>query len=180
MEHRRMHDGSSAPVAEEVAGCEGDAARLVGSDRVLAVLKELAWYPDGVGLEELTRVIGSPKPTVHRALGAAAETFDPAGPWLATTDEDEIDDVLALDMWLDVDGARRQNANTRTMVFDPYFIVHHLSQFLALEPGDLINTGTPPGVGMGFTPPVRLRPGDAMEFGVARLGSQRRHVPGPR
>ena len=65
-----MHDGPSAPVTEEVAGGDGDAARLVGSDRVLAVLKELAQYPDGVGLEELTRVVGSPKPTVHRALGA--------------------------------------------------------------------------------------------------------------
>ncbi|WP_330293010.1 IclR family transcriptional regulator [Streptomyces sp. NBC_00576] len=70
MEHRQMYDGSSAPAAEEVAGGDGDAARLVGSDRVLAVLKELARYPDGVGLEELTRVIGSPKPTVHRALVA--------------------------------------------------------------------------------------------------------------
>jgi len=65
-----MYDGSSAPVTEEVAGGDGDAARLVGSDRVLAVLKELARYPDGVGLDELTHVIGSPKPTVHRALGA--------------------------------------------------------------------------------------------------------------
>ncbi|NEC85519.1 IclR family transcriptional regulator [Streptomyces sp. SID12501] len=70
MEHRQMYEGTSAPVSEEVAGGDGDAARLVGSDRVLAVLKELARYPDGVGLEELTRVMGSPKPTVHRALGA--------------------------------------------------------------------------------------------------------------
>ncbi|GAA3880717.1 IclR family transcriptional regulator [Streptomyces lacrimifluminis] len=70
MEHRQIAKGPSAPVSEEAAGGEGDAVRLVGSDRVLAVLKELARYPDGVGLEELTRVIGSPKPTVHRALGA--------------------------------------------------------------------------------------------------------------
>nr|WP_203729560.1 fumarylacetoacetate hydrolase family protein [Streptomyces sp. SID12501] len=110
--------------------------------------------------------------------GKSAETFNPAGPWLATTDE--IDDVLALDMWLDVNGVRRQTGNTRTMVFDPYFIVHYLSQFLVLEPGDLINTGTPPGVGMGLTPPVWLRPGDVMELGITRLGSQRQHVLGPR
>lgn len=70
MKHMQIHDDSSAPVTGEVAGGDSDAARLVGSDRVLAVLKELARYPDGVGLEELTRVIGSPKPTVHRALGA--------------------------------------------------------------------------------------------------------------
>ncbi|MEV0226285.1 fumarylacetoacetate hydrolase family protein [Streptomyces sp. NPDC050704] len=112
------------------------------------------------------------------AKGKSAETFNPAGPWLATTDE--IDDVLALDMWLDVNGVRRQNGSTKTMVFDPYFIVHYLSQFLVLEPGDLINTGTPPGVGMGFTPPVWLRPGDVMELGIRHLGTQRQHVLGPR
>lgn len=112
------------------------------------------------------------------AKGKSAETFNPAGPWLATTDE--IDDVLALDMWLDVNGVRRQNGNTKTMIFDPYFIVHYLSRFLVLEPGDLINTGTPPGVGMGFKPPVYLRPDDVMELGITRLGSQRQRVLGPR
>ncbi|MFG2923231.1 fumarylacetoacetate hydrolase family protein [Streptomyces sp. NPDC048305] len=112
------------------------------------------------------------------AKGKSAETFNPAGPWLATTDE--IDDVLALDMWLDLNGVRRQTGNTKTMIFDPYFIVHYLSQFLVLEPGDLINTGTPPGVGMGFKPPVWLRPGDVMELGISGLGSQRQHVLGPR
>ncbi|MFG2430520.1 fumarylacetoacetate hydrolase family protein [Streptomyces sp. NPDC048590] len=112
------------------------------------------------------------------AKGKSAETFNPAGPWLATTDE--IDDILALDMWLDLNGVRRQTGNTKTMIFDPYFIVHYLSQFLVLEPGDLINTGTPPGVGMGFKPPVWLRPGDVMELGISGLGSQRQHVLGPR
>nr|WP_312024832.1 fumarylacetoacetate hydrolase family protein [Amycolatopsis balhimycina] len=110
--------------------------------------------------------------------GKSAETFNPAGPWLVTPDE--IDDVLGLDMWLDVNGVRRQDGNTRTMIFDPYFIVHHLSQFLVLEPGDLINTGTPPGVGMGFTPPVWLRPGDVLELGIRGLGTQRQRVVGPR
>ena len=89
--------------------------------------------------------------------GKSAETFNPTGPWLATPDE--IDDVLALDMWLDVNGVSRQRGSTATMIFDPYFIVHHLSQFMVLEPGDLIDTGTPPGVGMGFDPPVWLAPG---------------------
>jgi 2,4-diketo-3-deoxy-L-fuconate hydrolase len=110
--------------------------------------------------------------------GKSAETFNPAGPWLVTPDE--IDDVLALGMWLDVNGERRQTGNTKTMVFDPFFIVHYLSQFLVMEPGDLINTGTPPGVGMGFVPPVWLRPGDVMELGIDGLGSQRQHVVGPR
>ncbi|MGA5454747.1 fumarylacetoacetate hydrolase family protein [Streptomyces umbrinus] len=112
------------------------------------------------------------------AKGKSAETFNPAGPWLATTDE--IDDVLALDMWLDVNGVRRQTGNTKTMIFDPHFIVYYLSQFLVLEPGDLINTGTPPGVGMGHTPPVWLRPGDVMDLGIQRLGTQRQHVLAPR
>ena len=110
--------------------------------------------------------------------GKSAETFNPAGPWLVTPDE--IDDVLNLDMWLDVNGTRRQTGNTRTMVFDPFYLVHYISQFLVLEPGDLINTGTPPGVGMGFKPPIWLQPGDIMELGIAGLGDQRQRVVGPR
>ena len=110
--------------------------------------------------------------------GKSAETFNPAGPWLVTPDE--IDDVLDLGMWLDVNGVRRQTGSTSTMIFDPFFIVHYLSQFLVLEPGDLINTGTPPGVGMGFTPPIWLQPGDVMELGIQGLGSQRQSVLAPR
>jgi len=110
--------------------------------------------------------------------GKSSETFNPAGPWLVTPDE--IKDVLALDMWLDVSGVRRQTGTTSTMVFDPFFIVHYLSQFLVLEPGDLINTGTPPGVGMGFKPPIWLQAGDVMELGIEGLGSQRQNVLAPR
>jgi 2,4-didehydro-3-deoxy-L-rhamnonate hydrolase len=110
--------------------------------------------------------------------GKSAETFNPAGPWLVTPDE--IDDVLALDLWLDVNGERRQTGSTATMVFDPFVLVHHLSQFLVLEPGDLIDTGTPPGVGMGMNPPVWLQPGDVMELGITGLGTQRQQVIAPR
>ena len=110
--------------------------------------------------------------------GKSAETFNPAGPWLVTPDE--IGNVLALDMWLDVSGVRRQTGTTSTMIFDPYFIVQYLSQFLVLEPGDLINTGTPPGVGMGWKPPVWLQPGDVMELGISGLGSRRQNVLAPR
>jgi len=110
--------------------------------------------------------------------GKSAETFNPAGPWLATPDE--IGDVLTLSMWLDVSGVRRQTGTTKTMIFDPYFVVHYLSQFLVLEPGDLINTGTPPGVGMGHSPQVWLQPGDVMELGIEGLGAQRQNVLGPR
>ena len=110
--------------------------------------------------------------------GKSAETFNPAGPWLVTPDE--IADVNSLGMWLDVSGVRRQTGSTATMVFDAFFIVQYLSQFLVLEPGDLINTGTPPGVGIGFKPPVFLQPGDVMELGIDGLGSQRQLVLAPR
>jgi 2,4-diketo-3-deoxy-L-fuconate hydrolase len=110
--------------------------------------------------------------------GKSAETFNPAGPWLATPDE--VPDVNDLDMWLDVNGSRRQTGNTKRMIFNPHFIVHYLSQFMVLEPGDLIDTGTPPGVGMGQKPQVWLQPGDVMELGITRLGTARQRVVGPR
>jgi 2,4-didehydro-3-deoxy-L-rhamnonate hydrolase len=106
--------------------------------------------------------------------GKSAETFNPAGPWLATPDE--IKDVMQLGMWLDVNGVRRQTGSTATMIFNPYEVVRYLSQFMVLEPGDLINTGTPPGVGMGMRPPLYLQPGDVMELGIDGLGSQRQQI----
>jgi 2,4-diketo-3-deoxy-L-fuconate hydrolase len=110
--------------------------------------------------------------------GKSAETFNPAGPWLVTADE--AGDVSTLDMWLDVNAVRRQSGSTANMIFDPCFIVHYLSQFLVLEPGDLINTGTPAGVGMGCDPPVWLEPGDVMEVGIEGLGTQKQTVIGRR
>lgn len=106
--------------------------------------------------------------------GKSAPTFTPAGPWLVTPDE--VGDPRALAMRLDVNGIRRQNGSTATMIFDPVFLVRYISQFLALEPGDLITTGTPPGVGMGMTPPLYLAVGDVMELSIDRLGSQRQVV----
>ncbi|MBO9625294.1 MAG: fumarylacetoacetate hydrolase family protein [Microbacterium sp.] len=106
--------------------------------------------------------------------GKSAPTFNPAGPYLVT--RDEAGDVADLDMWLDVDGVPQQRGSTSTMIFSPRFIVHYLSQFLTLEPGDLINTGTPPGVGMGRSPQVFLRGGEIMTLGITRLGEQRQRV----
>ncbi|MDQ0646214.1 2-keto-4-pentenoate hydratase/2-oxohepta-3-ene-1,7-dioic acid hydratase in catechol pathway/NAD(P)-dependent dehydrogenase (short-subunit alcohol dehydrogenase family) [Microbacterium natoriense] len=100
--------------------------------------------------------------------GKSAETFNPAGPWLATPDE--FENILSLDMWLDVNGIRRQVGSTATMIFDPYVIVHYVSQFLVLEPGDLINTGTPPGVGLGFDPADLVAPGRRHGTGHNRAG----------
>jgi 2-keto-4-pentenoate hydratase/2-oxohepta-3-ene-1,7-dioic acid hydratase in catechol pathway len=109
--------------------------------------------------------------------GKSAETFNPTGPWLATPDEV---DVMSLGMSLDVNGERRQSGSTATMVFDPLTIVQYISQFLVLEPGDLINTGTPPGVGLGMTPPTYLKVGDKMTLAVDGLGTQQQTVAAPR
>lgn len=103
--------------------------------------------------------------------GKSCETFNPCGPWLVTPDE--IADVHGLGMWLDVNGQRRQTGSTSTMVFDVPYLVWYLSQFMVLEPGDLINTGTPPGVGLGMIPPTYLAVGDVMELGIDQLGIQR-------
>jgi 2-keto-4-pentenoate hydratase/2-oxohepta-3-ene-1,7-dioic acid hydratase in catechol pathway len=110
--------------------------------------------------------------------GKSAETFNPCGPWLAT--QDEIADVTGLDLWLDVSGERRQTGSTSNMIFDPYFIVQYVSQFMVLEPGDLINTGTPPGVGLGRNPEMYLAAGDVIELGITGLGTQRTEVVAPR
>jgi len=106
--------------------------------------------------------------------GKSCETFNPCGPWLVTPDE--IADVQDLGMWLDVNGQRRQTGSTRTMIFDVPYVVWYLSQFMVLEPGDLINTGTPPGVGLGMTPPTFLAVGDVMELGIDQLGTQRQRL----
>ena len=108
--------------------------------------------------------------------GKSAPTFNPAGPYLVTPDE--IGNVLELDMWLNIDDTRRQTGSTSTMIFSPAFIVHYLSQFLALEPGDLINSGTPPGVGMGLSPQVFLHGGETMTLGITKLGTQTQRVIG--
>ncbi|WP_136684190.1 fumarylacetoacetate hydrolase family protein [Falsirhodobacter xinxiangensis] len=102
--------------------------------------------------------------------GKSHDTFGPLGPWLVT--RDEIPDPQNIDLWLDVDGVRRQTGNTRTMIFGVAHVVSYLSQFMTLEPGDVIATGTPPGVGLGMKPPVFLRAGQWMTLGAAGLGEQ--------
>jgi 2-keto-4-pentenoate hydratase/2-oxohepta-3-ene-1,7-dioic acid hydratase in catechol pathway len=107
--------------------------------------------------------------------GKGFDTAGPIGPWLVTTDE--IPDPQRLDMWLDVNGKRMQTGNTRTMVFSVAKIISHVSQYMTLLPGDIIATGTPPGVGLGIKPnPVFLKPGDAMTLGIQGLGEQRQKV----
>jgi len=107
--------------------------------------------------------------------GKGFDSAGPIGPWLVTTDE--ITDPQKLDMWLDLNGKRMQSGNTRTMIFNVAQIVSHVSQYMTLMPGDIITTGTPPGVGMGIKPsPVFLKPGDVMTLGIKGLGEQRQKV----
>ncbi|WP_145142646.1 fumarylacetoacetate hydrolase family protein [Roseomonas gilardii] len=106
--------------------------------------------------------------------GKGADTFGPVGPWLVT--KDEIPDPQNLALWLEVDGQRMQDGSTRTMIFDVRKIVSYASQFITLHPGDIITTGTPPGVGMGRKPPVFLRAGQSMRLGIEGLGEQAQQV----
>lgn len=106
--------------------------------------------------------------------GKSADTFGPIGPWLVT--RDEVEDPQDLSMYLEINGHRYQNGSTGTMHFDVATVVSHLSEFMSLQPGDVISTGTPPGVGLGQSPEVYLKPGDVMELGIQGLGVQTQNV----
>ncbi|AWM28254.1 fumarylacetoacetate hydrolase family protein [Sinorhizobium fredii] len=106
--------------------------------------------------------------------GKSCDSFGPTGPWLVT--RDEIADPQNLAMWLKVNGDTKQNGSTETMVYGVAYLVSYLSQFMTLHPGDIISTGTPPGVGMGFKPPQYLKPGDVIELGIEGLGTQKQTV----
>jgi 2,4-diketo-3-deoxy-L-fuconate hydrolase len=106
--------------------------------------------------------------------GKGCDTFGPLGPWLVTADE--VKDVQDLDMWLDVNGVRKQTGNTRTMIFPVADLVADVSQYMTLLPGDVITTGTPPGVGLGRNPPEYMHPGDTVALGIEGLGQQRNKV----
>jgi 2,4-didehydro-3-deoxy-L-rhamnonate hydrolase len=106
--------------------------------------------------------------------GKGCDTFGPVGPWMVTADE--VPDPQALSMWLDVNGKRRQNGSTKTMIFGVAHLVSYISRFMTLYPGDLISTGTPPGVGLGRKPPLYLKAGDEMRLGIQGLGEQHQRV----
>ena len=108
--------------------------------------------------------------------GKSADTFGPIGPWLVTADE--VPDCGNLNLWLEVDGHRYQDGSTKTLIFGVPFLISYLSKFMSMQPGDIITTGTPPGVGHGKKPPVYLREGNVVRLGVAGLGEQRQQVVG--
>ncbi len=138
---------------------EADAMSHVAGFCVINDLSERAYQLEGTG---------------QWVKGKSADTFGPIGPWLVTADD--VDDCQSLDLWLEVDGQRHQNGSTATMVFGVAFLVSYLSRFMSLHPGDVISTGTPPGVGHGRKPPVYLRAGNEMRLGVEGLGEQRQRV----
>lgn len=135
---------------------EKDAMSVIAGFCVCNDVSERAYQTEGTG---------------QWMKGKGCPTFGPLGPWLVTPDE--IKDVQNLGMWLDVNGKRMQNGSTKTMIFGAAFVVSYISKFLMLEPGDVITTGTPPGVGMGMKPPVFLKPGDIVRLGIDGLGEQK-------
>ncbi len=135
---------------------EKDALSYVAGYAVCNDVSERAYQTEGTG---------------QWMKGKGCPTFGPLGPWLVTPDE--VGDVQNLDMWLDVDDVRMQTGSTRTMIFGVAHIVHYISQFMIMEPGDIITTGTPPGVGMGKKPPHYLVPGNVMTLGIEKLGTQK-------
>jgi 2-keto-4-pentenoate hydratase/2-oxohepta-3-ene-1,7-dioic acid hydratase in catechol pathway len=138
---------------------EADALSHVAGYCVVNDLSERAFQMEGTG---------------QWTKGKSADTFGPLGPWMVTSDE--IADPQNLSLWLEVNGHRYQDGNTKTMVFGVAALVSYLSRFMSLRPGDVISTGTPPGVGFGMKPPVYLRPGDTMRLGIEGLGEQNQLV----
>jgi len=146
----------------------GKRAKYVGADEAL---DHVAGYCVVNDISERAYQLES---TGQWVKGKSCDTFGPIGPWLVT--RDEVANPQALDLWLDVNGERHQSGNTGTMIFSVAHIVSYLSAFFTLHPGDVICTGTPPGVGMGMSPQQFLKPGDEMRLGVQGLGEQCQHV----
>jgi 2-keto-4-pentenoate hydratase/2-oxohepta-3-ene-1,7-dioic acid hydratase in catechol pathway len=138
---------------------EGDALSHVAGYCVVNDLSERAFQLEGTG---------------QWVKGKSADTFGPIGPWLVTTEE--VPDPQDLSLWLEVDGRTYQRSTTRHMIFSVAYLVSYISRFMSLQPGDIISTGTPPGIGMGQQPPLYLRPGNVVRLGVEKLGEQQQTV----
>lgn len=152
----------------ELAVVIGDTAKYVSEADALKYVAGYAVMNDVSERTFQTKMEG------QWTKGKSHDTFGPIGPWLVTTDE--ITDPHNLDMWLDVNGERRQTGNTNTLIFNIPEVISYLSRFMTLKPGDIISTGTPPGVAMGMKPPQWLNEGDVMTLGIAGLGEQKQTV----
>ena len=147
----------------------GKAAKYVSEEEALDYVAGYCLFNDVSERHFQTSLTG------QWTKGKSCDTFGPTGPWLVT--RDEVEDPQKLDMWLDVNGKRMQTGNTKTMIFTVAQVISHLSQLFTLHPGDVISTGTPPGVGMGIKPePVYLKDGDVMELSIQGLGVQRQNL----
>jgi 2-keto-4-pentenoate hydratase/2-oxohepta-3-ene-1,7-dioic acid hydratase in catechol pathway len=163
-------DGTKLDWEVELGIVIGKRARYLSKDKAKAAI---AGYFVGNDVSE--RAFQIERSGGQWNKGKSCETFGPIGPWFVT--RDEIRDVQKLDMWLDVNGEKRQRGNTRTMIFSCEHIVWYCSQFFVMNPGDIIITGTPPGVGLGMKPnPVFLKPGDVVTLGIQGLGEQRQKI----
>ena len=154
----------------ELAVVIGKKAKYVDLDDAMSYV---AGYAASNDISERTYQLEG---TGQWTKGKSCDSFGPLGPWFVT--KDEIPDPQNLTMWLSVNGQKMQDGSTKTMVYGVAFLVHYISQFMSLMPGDVISTGTPPGVGLGMKPPVYLRPGDIVALGVEGLGEQCQRVVG--
>ncbi|MCQ0987203.1 fumarylacetoacetate hydrolase family protein [Jiella marina] len=169
------NDDVELPRGSEALDWEVELAVIIGSRTKYVSESEAMDYVAGFAvMNDVSERNFQTKRQGQWTKGKSHDTFGPLGPWLVT--KDEVADVHDLDMWLDVNGERRQTGTTSTMIFNVPHLVSYLSQFMTLMPGDVITTGTPPGVGMGMKPPQYLKVGDVMTLGIAGLGEQKQTV----
>ncbi|MBT5798883.1 MAG: fumarylacetoacetate hydrolase family protein [Alphaproteobacteria bacterium] len=152
----------------ELAVIIGKKAKYVSLEDAMS---HVAGYAASNDISERTFQLESPG---HWTKGKSCDSFGPLGPWLVT--KDEISDPQNLTMWLSVNGQKMQNGSTKTMVYGVAYLVHYISQFMSLMPGDVISTGTPPGVGLGMKPPIYLKEGDKVHLGIEGLGEHHQNV----
>ena len=169
------YDPVLAPPAFQRMDYEVELAVIIGTRAKHVAVNEaldyMAGYCIGNDISERSLQKGGPGEWIK---AKSYDSFGPLGPWLVTTDE--ITDPQVLDMWLAVNGEKRQRGNTRTMIYNVQTLVSYVSQFMTLLPGDIITTGTPPGVAMGMKPPVWLKAGDVVTLGIQGLGQQRQKI----
>jgi 2-keto-4-pentenoate hydratase/2-oxohepta-3-ene-1,7-dioic acid hydratase in catechol pathway len=169
------NDDVVIPRGSEKTDWEVELGVVIGSPAKYVSPKEALSYVAGYCvINDVSERAFQLEGTGQWTKGKSADTFGPIGPWLVTTDE--ITDPQKLDLWLEVNGHRYQSGNTRTMVFGVAHLISYLSQYMSLQPGDIISTGTPPGVGMGQRPPLYLTAGDNIKLGIQGLGVQRQRV----
>jgi 2-keto-4-pentenoate hydratase/2-oxohepta-3-ene-1,7-dioic acid hydratase in catechol pathway len=169
------HDDVVIPRASEKTDWEVELGVVIGREaRYVTEQEALSHVAGYCVVNDVSERAFQLEGTGQWVKGKSADTFGPIGPWLVTTEE--VSDPQMLSLWLEVDGHRYQNGSTATMVFGVAHLVSYLSRFMSLQPGDIISTGTPPGVGLGQKPPVYLRPGNVIRLGIDGLGEQRQTV----